>query len=454
MTLGGLVESRDVEQLIRPDELFFSTTDRQGRIRTGNSVFVRISGYSLAELSGAPHNIVRHPEMPAGVFRLVWDRLLAARPVGAYVLNQAKNGSRYWVFATMTPSADGFLSVRVAPQGGLFEQVKQVYRQVNAAEGRAAEQGLGRREVALVGLRTLEHLLHELGFGSHEEFLTEALTAEVAARDRLASAGYARPHARGPIRQVLAGAEALETLLAGLVRSLENYRMLSDRLVRASERVLDVARRLDGAVTTARAASAMVAETAPVLGNVARVMAGPMADAVAALERLVPGLAGLRADVTDLRFRIALASLHNDMIAMFAAEVVDGTAPATSLREVPLLCDAVRDSALEMSARVSQVNAALRGIVAAIEETGERLLSFQRFLGQWRILVMRHRAQGALGDLLHSIDAEFAAIWQAMDMLRSLGEEFERSAVPFDVEELEAQVARIRAESTEIGDLA
>ena len=84
MTLGGLIESRDVEQLIRPDELFFSTTDRQGRIRTGNSVFVRISGFSLTELSGAPHNIVRHPEMPAGVFRLVWDRLLLGRPVGAY----------------------------------------------------------------------------------------------------------------------------------------------------------------------------------------------------------------------------------------------------------------------------------------------------------------------------------------------------------------------------------
>ncbi len=453
MTLG-LIDSNDVEQLIRPDELFFSTTDRRGRIRTGNSVFVRISGYSLEELSGAPHNIVRHPEMPAGVFRLVWDRLLAGRPVGSYVLNRAKNGSRYWVFATMTPSGDGFLSVRVAPLGPLYEKVKEVYRYVNAAERYAAEQGLDRRQVAMHGLRALEQALGELGFTSHEEFLADALSGEVAARDRLASSNYARPNARGSLRQVLAGAQALESLLSGLVGLLERYREFGDRLASTSERVLDVARRLDGAVATAQRASAMVAETAPVLGNVAQVMAGPMAGAVVALERLVPSLAKLRDDITDLRFRIALASVHNDMIASFAAEVVDGKAPATALREVPLLCDAVRESALEMSARASQVNGALQEIKATIAEAGDRLLAFQRFLGQWRILVMRRRAQHMLGDLLGTIDQEFSAFSRAMDMLRTLEEEFERSMVPFEVDELEAQVARIRSESRDYSDVA
>jgi len=184
------------------------------------------------------------------------------------------------------------------------------------------------------------------------------------------------------------------------------------------------------------------------------VMAGPMAGAVVALERLVPSLAKLRDDITDLRFRIALASVHNDMIASFAAEVVDGKAPATALREVPLLCDAVRESALEMSARASQVNGALQEIKATIAEAGDRLLAFQRFLGQWRILVMRRRAQHMLGDLLGTIDQEFSAFSRAMDMLRTLEEEFERSMVPFEVDELEAQVARIRAESRDYSDVA
>src|SRR5690606_34204363 len=79
-----------VEQKVGADELFFSTTDRQGRIRSGNSVFARISQFSIEELVGSPHNIVRHPEMPAGVFRLIWDRLYADRPVGTYVKNLAR----------------------------------------------------------------------------------------------------------------------------------------------------------------------------------------------------------------------------------------------------------------------------------------------------------------------------------------------------------------------------
>lgn len=449
MALGGLPVLGEVERSIRPDELFFSTTDKRGLIRSGNSVFVRISGYSLEELTGAPHNIVRHPEMPAGVFRLMWDRLLAGRPVGAYVLNLAKDGGHYWVFATMTPTSDGFLSVRVAPADPLFLKVQQVYRYVSAAERRAAEQdGLGRREVALVGLRTLEGLLDELGFRSHDEFLAEALAGEVAARGRMC-ASYARPHARGPIRQVLAGAEALEGQLTELVRLLDDYRMFSERLARASGEVLQVARRLHRAVAAARTASQRVAATTPVLSNVAEVMAGPMASAVAALEGLSPRLADLRENVTDLRFRIALASLHTDMIASFAAEVVDGEAPPTSLREVPLLCDAVQDSVLEMSARAGQVNGTLREIVAGIAEAADRMLVFQRFLGQWRILVGRHRAQQVLGELVEPIDEELVASWNAMEMLRSLGEEFERSAVPFDVAALQTQVAKIRAEVVE-----
>ncbi|MBB2908824.1 aerotaxis receptor [Streptosporangium becharense] len=449
MSLSELTVPGGVEQVIGADELFFSTTDRRGLIRSGNSVFVRTSRFSLDELTGAPHNIVRHPDMPAGVFRLMWDRLLTGRPAGAYVQNLAKDGSRYWVFATMTPLAEGFLSVRMAPRADLFDAVKQTYRYVTDAELDAARRGANRGQVALAGMQRLEELLDELGFGSHDDFLTEALTAEIAARGRLASATYARPSARGPIAGVLAGAGALETQLADLVERLEGYRVFSDRLVRSSAQVLAVARRLNHTVAAAQAASEMVADTTPVLRNVARVMATPTDAAVTALEQLVPRLATLRADVTDLRFRIALGNLHNNMVAAFAAEVVDGVAPPTSLNEVPLLCDAVHENVLEMSARAQQVNQALHEIIAGVAEAGERLAGFSRFLGQWRILVLRHRAGGTLGNLVQPIDEEFAASWDGMEMLRALGKEFESFAVPFDVRALEEQVTRIRAEAAE-----
>lgn len=52
------------------NELFFSTTDNRGVIRYGNDVFARVAGLSLTELTGSPHSLIRHPDMPRTVFRL------------------------------------------------------------------------------------------------------------------------------------------------------------------------------------------------------------------------------------------------------------------------------------------------------------------------------------------------------------------------------------------------
>ncbi|SHL06579.1 aerotaxis receptor [Pseudonocardia thermophila] len=438
-----------VEQILRPEELFFSTTDRRGLIRTGNSIFVRVSRYSLSELTGAPHNIVRHPDMPAGVFQMVWDRLLAGQPAGAYMQNLSKDGSHYWVFATITPLGDGFLSVRMPTRAPLFQPVRELYDYVNEIEARAAKDGLNRRDVARVGLDQLNQLLHsQLGFTSQSEFFTEALTAEVTSRSRLASSAFARPWAQGPVAEVLAATGTLENLMASLVQRLEGYRAISDRLVESSTTVLGVARRLQNAVATAQQASAMV-ERAAVLRNVAEVMATPAHNAVRALEGLVPRLAALRSYIADLRFRIALATLHNDMVALFAAEVVDGTAPPTSLGEVPALCDAVHESATEMSVKAQQVNQTLRDVVHEVTEAGERLMEFRKFLGQWQILVMRNRAESIVGESMRQIDEEFAASWDGIEMLRSLGRDFESTIVPIDVDALERQMSIIRAKAVE-----
>ncbi|SDQ81729.1 PAS domain-containing protein [Thermostaphylospora chromogena] len=448
MSSSGVIAPSGVEQVIGPEELFFSTTDRRGVIRSGNSVFVRVSGFSLAELTGSPHNIVRHPDMPAGVFRLIWSRLLAGRPAGAYVRNLTKDGGHYWVFATITPSGDGFLSVRMAPRARLFETVKRVYADVLEAERDAARrEGTNRREVASAGLERLERNLGELGFGSYDDFLTEALTTEVAARGQSAFTRYARPGATGPIGEVLAGAEKLKAALADLVQQLEGHRRFGDRLMHAATQVLVVARRLDHTVAAARTASATVAQSVPVLHNVARAMADPTRTAVTALERLEPRLAALRSDVMDLRFRIALASVHTDMVAAFAAEVVDGHAPHTSLEEVPLLCDVMRESTLEMSARAQQVHRALREVASEVAAAGEGLEEFRRFLGQWRLLVLRHGAEDALSAHLASIDDYSAASWDGIAMLNALAGEFGASAMPFDFAALEDQVAAIRAKA-------
>src|SRR5690606_27312058 len=90
----------------------------------------------------------------------------------------------------------------------------------------------------------------------------------------------------------------------------------------------------------------------------------------------------------------------------------------------------------------------LREVVSATTEASKGLEEFRRFLGKWRLLVLRHRAEDALGDALTSIDDEFAASWDGTAMLYTLGREFTTSAVSLDVKALEAQVAAIRASAT------
>jgi len=86
------------------EELFFSTTDKKGHIKTANSVFFRVAAYDRAHLLEKPHNIIRDPDMPRAVFHLMWEEIQADRPLFAYVKNRAADGRYYWVVALVTPS--------------------------------------------------------------------------------------------------------------------------------------------------------------------------------------------------------------------------------------------------------------------------------------------------------------------------------------------------------------
>jgi len=133
------------ERLLGRDEIIVSKTDLAGRITYANRVFQRISGYSEAELLGAPHSLVRHPDMPRGVFQLLWDTIEAGEEIFAYVINRAKNGDHYWVLAHVTPTLDahgqtvGYHSNRRAPAPGAVAAVWPIYRELCALEQRIPE---------------------------------------------------------------------------------------------------------------------------------------------------------------------------------------------------------------------------------------------------------------------------------------------------------------------------
>jgi len=86
-------------------DIIVSKTDLRGRITYANRVFCDVAGYRLEELIGQPHSLIRHPDMPRCVFKLLWDHLQRGEEIFAYVKNWTKDQKHYyWVLAHVTPS--------------------------------------------------------------------------------------------------------------------------------------------------------------------------------------------------------------------------------------------------------------------------------------------------------------------------------------------------------------
>jgi len=89
---------KDEEIVLDPKRYIVSETDEKGRITFANDYFQEVSGYTQEELIGQPHNIVRHPDMPKVVFKLLWETIKQGKNINAVVKNLAKDGRYYWIF--------------------------------------------------------------------------------------------------------------------------------------------------------------------------------------------------------------------------------------------------------------------------------------------------------------------------------------------------------------------
>jgi len=130
------------ERLLGPDDLIVSKTDPKGVITYANEVFCEMAAMSEEELLGQPHNVIRHPDMPRCVFKLLWDTLAAREEVFAYVVNLAADGKHYWVLAHVTPTYGpdgdviGYHSNRRAPARTAVDAVTGVYETLVGEERR------------------------------------------------------------------------------------------------------------------------------------------------------------------------------------------------------------------------------------------------------------------------------------------------------------------------------
>ena len=158
-----------MEKFMKEDDFIVSKTDTKGRITYGNEIFIRMSEYSEKELLNATQNILRHKDMPAVVFKLLWDRIKNKKPINAYVKNLTKNGDFYWVFANITASMDGqnniigYYSVRRKPSKKGVEAVEGLYSTLLQTE---KSQGIE------ASAKLLESKLNEMGVDYDELVLS------------------------------------------------------------------------------------------------------------------------------------------------------------------------------------------------------------------------------------------------------------------------------------------
>ncbi len=131
----------DLETRFPTGELIVSQTDVAGIITMCNEAFVHMSGFTRDEIMGAPHSILRHPDMPQAAFADLWSTVDQGKRWSGYVKNLRRDGGFYWVYATVIPKivggvVVGHTSVRREPSRDKVEELMGVYATMRAEEGR------------------------------------------------------------------------------------------------------------------------------------------------------------------------------------------------------------------------------------------------------------------------------------------------------------------------------
>lgn len=306
-------------------ELFFSLTDRRGLIRYGNEVFTRVAGYTEQEMLGKPHNLIRHPDVPRSVFQLFWNYLEAGKTIAAYVKNLAADGRYYWVLAVATPCEGGYVSVRLKPNGPLFDAARAAYAETLKLET-TLEAEQGKTYAIEQSLEHLSGLIADHGFDSYDEFMRAALNSELESRATL--------HPAEPRGQGIASnndSDALDRLhisltesacdLETVFKSLDVLESLSERLDGKQKAMEELGPTLTFlALNTHISASSLGAEGA-VLSVVSRSLGERSKEAERLINDLIRRIKPSCAMARRIAFDVGVAQLEARVCESFVQEL-------------------------------------------------------------------------------------------------------------------------------------
>lgn len=131
----------DEEIILNPKRYIVSKTNKKGIITFGNDYFVEISGYKETEIMGKPHSIIRHPDMPKIIFKLLWSRIQSNQGMIAVIKNLSKDGRYYWVVTEFEIKKDkltneivGYTAFRQATSASVIKEITSLYSKLNEIE--------------------------------------------------------------------------------------------------------------------------------------------------------------------------------------------------------------------------------------------------------------------------------------------------------------------------------
>jgi len=381
------------------DELFFSTTDAKGVIRSGNAVFSRVADIPLERMVGKAHNLIRHPDMPRGVFRVFWDVLESGSGVAAYVKNRAADGRHYWVMAFVTPVGDGYLSVRLKPTSPLLAVARQLYAEVLEVEAEIEGGDVRNRKASIAaGVAKVEALLAAHGFASYRAFMHAALVGEVTARAAALGGGGgagasaiadAAAGADDRSSDALAACRGAEAALERLVADLARYGELAVTLGEKSAFVLGLAEEIRLFALNAVLSSARLGADGAALGAVAEILGRRSDEAEPSIRALKSDLDGAVELLGAMGFRIAASQLMTEMVGTFLRELrATGAEPATLAHELTTLAAGLADGGERLAVSITDFAQRLAGV-----ESGVRTVDAQ--LRVVRALEVNGRVEGA-----------------------------------------------------------
>jgi methyl-accepting chemotaxis protein len=191
----------DIEQEMNAEDILVSKTNLKGIITFVNRPFQEISGFSVDELVGKNHNVVRHPDMPPEAFDDLWKKLKSGKPWQGIIKNRCKNGDFYWVNAQVIPITKNgqvieFMSVRKKPSKEEINQTEQFYAKIKSGEASFTPKGLNKLidqykkisikmqviTLALIIFASMGYTLYKQTLGNFDP-IPEAIKAEDNQRD-------------------------------------------------------------------------------------------------------------------------------------------------------------------------------------------------------------------------------------------------------------------------------